>query len=215
MVTAVDGSSRPAFNPSAAITNPTLSDKTNVLGWGVPGVTIHLRKEGISIAGKSKLQNSASGKQGADWRERFSIGFFFFFFFFFPPRTQCITGMFLGEFPYHINRINKVRPWMCQWLRCCATNRKVAGSIPASVIGFFIDIKSFRSHYGPGVDSASNRNEYQKHFLGVKAAGAYGWQPYHHPVPLSCNLGTLTSWNPLGHSRPVMGLLLPWMFSAC
>ena len=35
--------------------------------------------------------------------------------------------------------------------------------------GIFIDIKSFRSHYGPGFDSASNRNEY---FLGVKAAGA-------------------------------------------
>ena len=31
---------------------------------------------------------------------------------------------------------------------------------------------SFRSHYGPGVDSASNINEYQEHFLGVKAAGA-------------------------------------------
>ena len=29
---------------------------------------------------------------------------------------------------------------------------------------------------------------------------------YHHPVPLSRNLGTLTSWNPLGLSRPVMGL---------
>ena len=37
---------------------------------------------------------------------------------------------------------------------------------------FFINIKSFRSHYGPGVDPASNRNEYQKYFLGVKAAGA-------------------------------------------
>jgi len=37
---------------------------------------------------------------------------------------------------------------------------------------FFIEIKSFRSHYGPGVDSASNRNLYQEHFLGVKAAGA-------------------------------------------
>ena len=36
----------------------------------------------------------------------------------------------------------------------------------------FIDTKSFRSHYGPGVDSDSNRNEYQEHFLGVKAAGA-------------------------------------------
>jgi len=37
---------------------------------------------------------------------------------------------------------------------------------------FFIDIKFFRSHYGPGVDPASNRNEYQEHFLVVKAAGA-------------------------------------------
>ena len=35
----------------------------------------------------------------------------------------------------------------------------------------------------------------QEDFLGVKAAGAYGWQPYHLPVPLSWNLGTLTSWN--------------------
>jgi hypothetical protein len=67
--------------------------------------------------------------------------------------------------------------------------------------------KSFRSHYGPGVESASNRNEYQVYFLGVKAAGPQGWQPYHHPVPLSWNLGTLTSWNPLGNSRPVTRLL--------
>ena len=37
---------------------------------------------------------------------------------------------------------------------------------------FFIDIKSFRSHYSPGVDSAFNRNEYQEYFLGVKAAVA-------------------------------------------
>ena len=44
--------------------------------------------------------------------------------------------------------------------------------IPAGVTGFFIDIKSFRSHYGPGVDSVSNRNEYLEDFLGVKAAGA-------------------------------------------
>ena len=61
---------------------------------------------------------------------------------------------------------------VAQWLKCRATNRKVAGSIPAGVSGFFIDIKSFRPHYGPGVDSASNRNEYREYFLGVKAAGA-------------------------------------------
>jgi len=28
--------------------------------------------------------------------------------------------------------------------------------------------QSFRPHYGPGVDSASNRNEYREYFLGVK-----------------------------------------------
>jgi len=61
---------------------------------------------------------------------------------------------------------------VAQWLRCHATNRTVAGSIPAGVSEFFIYIKSFRLHYGPGVDSASNRNEYQEYFLGVKAAGA-------------------------------------------
>ena len=60
---------------------------------------------------------------------------------------------------------------IAQWLRCYATNRKVAGSIPAGVSGYFIDIKSFRLHYGPGIDSASNRIEYQEYFLGVKAAG--------------------------------------------
>ena len=60
---------------------------------------------------------------------------------------------------------------VAQWLRRCAANRKFVGSIRADVNGFFIDVKSFRSHYGPGVDSACNRNEYQDYLLGVKAAG--------------------------------------------
>ena len=64
------------------------------------------------------------------------------------------------------------RTSVARWLRCCAKNRKVACSIPAGVIKIFIDKKTFRSHNGPGVDSASNRNEYQEYFLGVKAAGA-------------------------------------------
>jgi len=61
---------------------------------------------------------------------------------------------------------------VAQWLRCCATNQNVAGSIPSGVSGFFIDRKYFRSHYGPGVESASNRNEYQDYFRGAKAVGA-------------------------------------------
>ena len=52
---------------------------------------------------------------------------------------------------------------------------QIGGSLVRSQLvslEFFVDIKSFRSHYGPEVDSASNRNEYQEYFLGVKAAGA-------------------------------------------
>jgi hypothetical protein len=71
------------------------------------------------------------------------------------------------------------------------------------LLEIYIDVKSFRSHYGPGVDAFSNRNEYQEHFRGVKAAGTYGWQPHNHSVPLSRILGAVTLWNPLGHSRSV------------
>ena len=54
------------------------------------------------------------------------------------------------------------------WLRHCSTNPKVAGSIPDGVIGVF----PFRLHYGPGIDTASNRNENQEYFLGVKTVSA-------------------------------------------
>ena len=80
-----------------------------------------------------------------------------------------------GNLPFYLlppTPVSQQQDRVAQWLRCCATFRKIPGSIPAGVSGFFIDIKSFRSHYGPGVDSASNRNVYQEHFLGVKAAGA-------------------------------------------
>jgi len=42
---------------------------------------------------------------------------------------------------------------------------------------------SFRLYHGPGIDSAPSENEYQEHFLGVKAAGAWGWRPHHLHVP--------------------------------
>jgi hypothetical protein len=48
--------------------------------------------------------------------------------------------------------------------------------------------QSFRSHYGPGVDSASNRNEYQDYFLGVKK----------RPVRKADNLATI-----LGHCHVI------------
>jgi hypothetical protein len=62
--------------------------------------------------------------------------------------------------------------FVAQWLSAVLQiGRSLIRSQMVSV-EFFIDIKFFRSHYGPGVDSASNRNEYQEYFMGVKAAGA-------------------------------------------
>ena len=99
---------------------------------------------------------------------------------------------------------------VAQWLRCCAINRKVAGSIPAGVSGFFIDIKSFRLHYGPGVETASNRNEYQEYFLGVKLSvrKADNLPPSCGVVTKSANLKVKQS-----HYRPVQacnGTALPY-----
>ena len=97
---------------------------------------------------------------------------------------------------------------VAQWLRCCATNRKVAGSIPAGGSGFLIDIKSFRSNYGPGVDSASNRNEYQEYFLGVKAAGAKA-DTLRPSCAVFTKSGKLNFLEPSGPIRACNGTALP------
>jgi hypothetical protein len=50
---------------------------------------------------------------------------------------------------------------------------------------------SFRSHYGPGVDSAPNRNEYQEYFLGGKGGRCVELKPYHFHVPIILKSGSL------------------------
>jgi hypothetical protein len=42
------------------------------------------------------------------------------------------------------------------------------GSIPDEVIGFYNSTNLASRTMGPGVDSSSNRNEYQEYFWGVK-----------------------------------------------
>ena len=100
---------------------------------------------------------------------------------------------------------------VAQWLRCCVTDRKVAGSIPSSVSGFFIDIIlpfalcpwgriSPWQKWVPGA------------FPGGKGDRCLRLTNYHHPMPLSRNLGTLTSWNRLGPCEPVMELLYLYLY---
>jgi hypothetical protein len=57
----------------------------------------------------------------------------------------------------------------------------------------------------PGVDSAS-KNEYQAN-PGGKGGRCVKLTTYQLHVPMSRNLGALTSWNPVGLFRSVMGQL--------
>jgi hypothetical protein len=61
-----------------------------------------------------------------------------------------------------------------------------------------------RCHYGPGVVSASNRNQYQEYVLGP-VLGADNLTNV--MCRMSEILGALTSWNPQGLPRSVQGLL--------
>jgi len=54
----------------------------------------------------------------------------------------------------------------------------VPGSIPGGVTGFFSDIFLLTIPW-PWSRLSPSENEYQEHFLGVRAAGAWGWQPHH------------------------------------
>ena len=74
------------------------------------------------------------------------------------------------------------------------------GSIPDGAIGI--------CHYGPGVDSASNRNEYQQYFLGGKGGRCVGLTTL-PPTRANC----IEIWEPqlpgtLRACPPVLRLLL-------
>ena len=94
--------------------------------------------------------------------------------------------------------------WL-SWLSHFAARRKVAGSIPDSVIVIFIWL--FRLHPGRimalGLAQPLTERSTRNISWGVKACVwriTFMWR-------LSWNLGAFTSWNPQGLSRPVQGLL--------
>ena len=68
-------------------------------------------------------------------------------------------------------------------------------------------------HGGPGVDWVSNRNEYQDIFWGLKAAGAFDWQPYHLHVLIVLKSWSLNSLEPSGPVRACNGFALPFTFT--
>jgi len=53
-----------------------------------------------------------------------------------------------------------------------------------------------------------SENEYQEHFLRVKAAGAWGWRSHHH-VPNVMKSWSLNLLEPSGPHRACYGTALP------
>jgi len=60
------------------------------------------------------------------------------------------------------------------WFKHCATSPKFVVSIPDGGLWNFSLTRSCRPHYGPGVDSATNGNEYQKYLLEGKGGRCVG-----------------------------------------
>ena len=81
--------------------------------------------------------NLAINRRGKLKNSRVFLKLFFIFAARCMTHSHCVTNSLFALLLISLGTA------VAQWLRCCATNRKVVGSIPAGVSGFFVDIKSF------------------------------------------------------------------------
>jgi len=117
---------------------------------------------------------------------------------------QVLSGSLFGKLFYKHTKQGKVAHWLRHW----AKSRKVTVSIPDGIIGIFHWHNPSGCTVALGLTQSLKEMSTRKISLGVKAAGAYGWQPYHLHVPIVLKSGSLNLLeNPQGLSRPVMGSL--------
>jgi len=94
--------------------------------------------------------------------------------------------------------------WWRSWFRHCATSPKVAGFIPRGVNGILHWHNPSGRTMALGLIQPLTEMRTRNFSQGVKAASAYGWQPYHFHVPNVLKSGSLNFLEPYG---PVMELL--------
>jgi len=125
----------------------------------------------------------------------------------FPQRQMNSHFSLSQKTQIHAKKALNVRNIFFSWFIQCVCDTagwgsvlqvgKVAGSIPDSVIGVF----QWNNPSGQTVALGSTQpltKEYQVYFVRGKAAGAYGWQPYHLNVPTVLTAGRINHLEPSG-----------------
>ena len=94
-------------------------------------------------------------------------------------------------------------------MRRCAVSRKVTGLIPDSVTGIFHWHNPSGRIMALGLTQPLSDLSTRNTSWGIKAAGAYGWQPYHLDVPIVLKSGSLNLLEPSGPVQACNGIALP------
>ena len=95
------------------------------------------------------------------------------------------------------------------WLRHCATSWKVTGLIPDSVIGIFHWHNPSSCTKALGLTLSLREMSTRNISWRVKAASAYGWQPYDIHVQSVLKSGSLNLLEPSGPVQACNGIALP------
>ena len=110
---------------------------------------------------------------------------------------------------------NSVLFWISNWYLVmwgtrwhCATTRKVAGLIPDRVIGIFHWLNPSGRTTALGSTQPVTEMSTRNISWGAKAAGAYGWQPYHLHVLIVLKSGSLNLQEPSGPVQVCRGIAL-------
>jgi hypothetical protein len=90
-----------------------------------------------------------------------------------------------------------------------ATNRKVPSSIPDNITGIYHWHNPSGCTVALGLTQPQTEMGTKNISWGVKAAGEYGWQPYHLHVPIVLKSGSLNLLELPGHVQGCTGIGLP------